>query len=130
MSPEDALRYNEWHNLNGENLTLGKYFADSNGNPTPDAYISKAQSTGDMYFDLGQEWNEIKTQYSLTDNQMFDIFNKPALDDAVSSGKGIRFSQNPENYNGSALWDEWVYLQNEHGFKRLVREGEYWYAVK
>ena len=151
MSPEDAARYIEWHKLrdagytmpweeylelryisikngNGENMTLGKYFPDGNGGATPDSYISKAKETGDMYFDLGERWNEIKAKYNLTDDDLFNLFNKPALDDAVNAGKVIRFSQNPDDFLGSALWDEWEYLQKEYGFTKLEKIGDYWYA--
>jgi len=40
--------------------------------------------------------------------QMFEAFNKPALDDAVTQGKTIRFSHDPElpQYEKSALrWE-------------------------
>ncbi|TDW09192.1 hypothetical protein EDD63_1625 [Breznakia blatticola] len=149
MSKEDAARYNEWHNVrdagytmpwedylelrsisvknvNGENMTLGKYFYEG----SPDSYITKAQGTGDTYFDLGTKWNDIKNQYNLTDDDMFNLFNKPVLDDAVNAGKTIRFSQYPYDFKDTALWNEWVYLTTEHGYIRLIEEGGYWYAIK
>lgn len=63
---------------------------------------------------------------------MFEAFNKPALDDAVASGKKIRFSHDPrlKEYEGSALDWEWSYLRDKHKFKRLKKIGEYWYAIK
>ncbi|AYE35831.1 hypothetical protein CP523_05730 [Clostridium septicum] len=61
---------------------------------------------------------------------MFDLFNVPALDDAVKSGKEIRYSHHPEQYGDCALLKEWEYLKSEYGFKRLIKEGEFWYAIK
>ena len=58
--------------------------------------------------------------------------NKPALDDAVAQGKTIRFSHNPklDEYKKSALRWEWDYLQEQHGYKRLIPKGGYWYGIK
>ena len=58
---------------------------------------------------------------------MFDYFNKPALDDAVSASKEIRFSHNPEAYGECALKWEWDYL---HGYFALEKRGDFWYAIK
>ena len=44
-------------------------------------------------------------------DEMFDLFNKYAIDDAVKKGKRIRFSQNPKDYKTSYLYQEWEYLQ-------------------
>lgn len=67
-----------------------------------------------------------------TDSDMFELFNKPALDYAVENGKTIRFSQDPtlSIYEGSALADEWNYLKSKYGYSDLIKEGEFWYAVK
>ena len=64
--------------------------------------------------------------------QMFETFNKPALDDAVAQGKTIRFSHDPElpQYEKSAIRWEWDYLQEHHGYKDLDFIGDYWYANK
>ena len=63
---------------------------------------------------------------------MFELFNVPALDDAVASGKQIKFSHKPDLpiYEESYLAQEWNYLQEVHGYTDLMIEGEIWYAVK
>lgn len=61
-------------------------------------------------------------------DEMFDLFNKYAIDDAVKKGKRIRFSQNPKDYKTSYLYQEWEYLQNNYGYSELNFKGEYWYA--
>lgn len=61
---------------------------------------------------------------------MFDYFNVPALNDAVSSGKKIQFSHNPNERVGSFLNQEWEYLKKEHGFTDLIEEGGMWYAER
>ena len=151
MSPEDARRYNEWHNVrdagyelpwedylsireksiknpNSDSLTLGKYLKNEDGTVSSKAYTEMAKNTGDTYFDLGENWDSIKTQYGLNDDQMFDLFNKPALDDAVKAGKEIRFTQDPMAYGDCALKEEWKYLQDTYKFRRLEERGGYWYA--
>ena len=61
---------------------------------------------------------------------MFEFFNVPALDDAVKSGKEIRFSHDPtkSEYRRSYLFQEWKYLKENYGFKRLQPEGTIWIA--
>ncbi len=136
MTPEEAARYKDWNvqkireisikNPNSDSMTLGKYL---DGTIDSGSYIAKAKSTGDTYFDLGDQfWNDVKKAYNLNDDEMFDLFNKYAIDDAVKKGKRIRFSQNPKDYKTSYLYQEWEYLQNNYGYSELNFKGEYWYA--
>ena len=135
MSEADGVRYRDWnyqkiheisiHNPNAGSMTLGKYF---DGTIESGSYIARAELTGDTYFSLGTQWNDITQAYGLSDKEMFNLFNTRALDDAVRQGKSIRFSQNPLEWKGTALGDEWLYLQSKHGYTRLKKIGDYWYA--
>ena len=125
------------HNVDSNIMTLCKYEptirADGTKDfsvPGPGAYTVKAGGT--TYFSLGTEWNKITDTYGLdaTGQNMFDYFNKPALDDAVRAGKEIRFSHNPEAYGECALKWEWDYLQEKHGYFALEKRGDFWYATK
>ena len=126
-------------NPDSDTMTLGKYEPTIRPDGTPDwstpgpnSYISKAGDT--TYFSLGDDWNKLTEAYHLDSRgeQMFEAFNKPALDDAVAQGKTIRFSHNPklDEYKKSALRWEWDYLQEQHGYKRLIPKGGYWYGIK
>lgn len=142
MSKADGIRYRDWNydkikelsikNPESSSMTLGKYLKNSNGSVSSKAYTEMAKSTGDTYFDLGIKWDEIKDAYNLTDKEMFNLFNKHALDNAVHSGKTIRFTQDPTlgEYKGSALADEWEYLKSRYNYTDIIKEGDYWYAVK
>jgi len=142
MSEADEIRYRDWNyekiqeisikNPDADSMTLGKYFQDAYKNPLPNAYTEMAKNTGDTYFDLGAQWGEIEKAYGLTDKDMFELFNQHALDEVVSSGKTIRFSHNPtlQEYEGSALANEWGYLQDKYDYLDLMKEGDYWYAIK
>ena len=81
---------------------------------------------------MGTEWDSITETYNLdkAGKNMFDYFNKPALDDAVKNNKIIRFSHNPESYGDCALKWEWDYLQEQHGYFALEKEGDFWYAIR
>ena len=135
MSEADGIRYRDWNyekiheisidNPNSDSMTLGKYF---DGTLESGSYVAKAEATGDTYFSLGTQWDDVRDAYGLSDKDMFDLFNTRALDDAVSQGKTIRFSQNPMEWRGTALGDEWSYLQNNYGYTRLKQIGDYWYA--
>ena len=120
----EGIREKSVHNPDSESMTLGKYM---DGTIESGSYVAKAEETGDTYFSLGNDWDNIKSEYDLSDREMFEMFNSKALDDAVESGKTIRFSQNPNDWGG-ALADEWDYLQEKHGYTRLVEDGGYWYA--
>ena len=126
-------------NPESDTMTLGKYEPTIRpdgtqdwSTPGPNSYISKAGDT--TYFSLGDDWNKLTEAYHLDSRgeQMFEAFNKPALDDAVAQGKTIRFSHNPklDEYKKSALRWEWDYLQEQHGYKRLIPKGGYWYGIK
>ncbi len=130
-------RYRKYsiHNPNSDTMTLGKFqpttLADGTKDfsiPGPDSYIVKAGNT--TYFSLGTKWNYIIDTYNLDKkgDNMFDYFNKPALDDAVKSNKIIRFSDYPEDYKDSSLMKEWDYLQSQYGYEKLKKNGDYWYA--
>lgn len=113
------------HNPDSDSMTLGKYF---DGTIESGSYVAKAEATGDTYFSLGTRWEELENTYGLTDKDMFDLFNKTALDDAVAQGKTIRFSQDPTEWSGTALGDEWNYLKDKYKYTRLKQIGDYWYA--
>lgn len=52
---------------------------------------------------------------------MFKLFNQPDLDDAVNSGKTIRFSHDPTAYGDCVLKWEWDYFVNKHDFNDLLQ---------
>lgn len=83
---------------------------NEDGTVSSKAYTEMAKNTGGTYFDLGENWDPIIKQYDLSDEQMFDLFNKPALDDAVNTGKEIRFTQDPMAYGDCPLKEERKYL--------------------
>ena len=141
MSDEVYTEYREMSIKNPESdtMTLGKYEPTIRpdgtqdwSTPGPNSYISKAGDT--TYFSLGDDWNKLTEAYHLDSRgeQMFEAFNKPALDDAVAQGKTIRFSHDPDlpQYEKSALRWEWDYLKEHHRFKDLDLIGDYWYANK
>ena len=126
-------------NPDSDTMTLGKYEPTIRpdgtqdwSTPGPNSYISKAGDT--TYFSLGDDWDKLTKAYNLDSRgeQMFEAFNKPALDDAVAQGKTIRFSHNPEltQYEKSAIRWEWDYLKEHHGYNGLKPKGGYWYGIK
>ncbi|WP_151621595.1 T7SS effector LXG polymorphic toxin [Streptococcus intermedius] len=135
----EYYRLKSIHNPDSDTMTLGKYEPTIRPDGTPDwstpgpnSYISKAGDT--TYFSLGDDWNKLTETYHLDSQgrQMFETFNKPALDDAVAQGKTIRFSHDPtlKMYEKSAIRWEWDYLMEQHGYKRLKPKGDYWYGIK
>ncbi|MBU5594936.1 hypothetical protein KQI76_07140 [Amphibacillus sp. MSJ-3] len=135
MEDFQMIRKKSLHNIEGDSMTLGKYTPSMEngtanwGKAGPDSYIGRAGKDS-MYFDLGSEWGQIQKKYNLTNDEMFEYFNIPALDDAVKSGKEIRFSHDPRlsSYKDSYLRKEWEYLKDKHNFSILIEEGGVWYA--
>jgi len=108
-----------------KSMTLGKY---DDGGPT--SYIAKAGKNS-TYFDMGKVlWGRVQEEYNLTDAEMFEYFNKPALNDAIKQGKIFRFSHNPLDYYGSFLSEEWEYLKDKLILtdENLIFEGGFWYV--
>ena len=128
-----AIKSRSVHNLDSDTLILGKYRPTiTNGVedwsiPGPDSYVAIARTEHATYFDLGGEWGEITSNYNLTDDHMFKAFNIPVLDDAVSAGKTFKFTHDPRT-QGGFLQQEWEYLQETHGFKRLKEIDGVWHA--
>ena len=118
-----TIRQSSIKNPDTDSMTLGKFRDDAT------SYTQRA-GTNSSYFDLGSEWGTIKEKYGLNNNEMFDYFNKPALNDAISKGKTIRFSHNPLDYGGSFLADEWEYLKGTLSLTdaNLVYNGGFWYV--
>ena len=128
-------------NPDSDTMTLGKYEPTIRpdgtqdwSTPGPNSYISKAGDT--TYFSLGDDWNKLTEAYHLDSGgeQMFEAFNKPALDDAVAQGKTIRFSHDPRLEppleTETALAKEWRYLKEHYGYVDTVKRGDFWYAIK
>lgn len=141
MSDEVYTEYRKMSIKNPESdtMTLGKYEptirpdgSKDYRTPASGSYNVLAEADGSSYFDMGKFWNEIQEEHNLNNWQMFEAFNKSALDDAVAQGKTIRFSHDPtlEEYKNSALRWEWDYLREQHGYKRLKPKGDYWYGIK
>lgn len=49
-----------------------------------------AANDGDMYFDLGSTRDDLGRGYGFTPDDLFDRFNKPALDKAIAEGTTFR----------------------------------------
>ncbi|WP_242950504.1 hypothetical protein [Clostridium acidisoli] len=129
------IRTESIQNVDSDAITLGKYkpTVKPDGSldwtiPANDSYTVMAGDT--TYFSLGNDWDVIKGKYNITDDDMFDLFNVPALDDAAKAGKEIRFSHDPTAYGDCALKKEWEYLESSYGYRRLIQKGDFWYAIK
>jgi hypothetical protein len=119
-----VIRESSVINPDADSMTLGQY-----GDGGANSYIARAGKDS-TYFDMGNKWNAVKQKYNLSNKEMFDYFNKPALDDAINSGKTIRFSHNPLDYSGSFLADEWAYIKHILNLKDadLIFKGGFWYV--
>lgn len=134
--PEDeyiAVKNRSVHNVNADTLVLGKYRPtvidgiEDWSIPGPDSYVAVAKNENAMYFDLGAEWGTVTERFNLTDDEMFDAFNIPILDQAVESGKDIKFTHDPR-IHGGFLEQEWGYLKKVYNFKRLKEIDGVFYA--
>lgn len=59
------------------------------------SYVDRAIEDGSMYFDLEYKWDMIQEKYGLSRQEMFELFNRPFLDDLVRQNKTIKFAHNP-----------------------------------
>ena len=139
------------HNPESNEMTFGRYdverdpvtgkpIKDADGNVIrlPSNYIEKAGDT--TYFDLGNDW-EIQTKKYRLDHrgkQLFNYYNRPAIDDAINNGKQLRFCHDPRKNHNCALEWEWEHIKEKLGIndleinKVLIYNDEdgFWYVIK
>ncbi|MBQ8678975.1 MAG: hypothetical protein IJ530_04345 [Treponema sp.] len=135
------------HNPESNEMTFGRYdverdpvtgkpIKDADGNVIrlPSNYIEKAGDT--TYFDLGNDW-EIQTKEYRLDHrgkQLFNYYNRPAIDDAINNGKQLRFCHDPRKNHNCALEWEWEHIKNKMNIDdadkalRLKKDG-FWYVT-
>ncbi|MFF8186669.1 hypothetical protein ACF044_05355 [Microbacterium sp. NPDC016588] len=128
ISAEDyaGLRERSVHNGASDTLVLGRFLKDD-----PASYIDVAKREGATYFDMGLEWGQAEARYGLSPrDDMFNFFNRPVLDEAIRSGKTIRFSHDPraEASEGKFLEMEALYLE-AHGFT-IMEDANGWIAIR
>ena len=118
-------------------MILGRYEPTIRGDgsvdysvPGENSYNMVAQREGASYFDMGEDWDLLKSTGKYDDDRLFEHFNAPALDEAEAAGKQFVFLQNPEKYSQKALGKEWQYLKKKHGYTRLKFIGGRWHAIK
>ena len=103
--PRDHEPFNYYtKNPDADKVMLGKY--DGGGSTS---YITQA---GDdyTYFDMGKRFDEIQNAEGLTNQEMFDRYNKPFLDDAMRENKPFHFSHDPRASDGF-LRQEFDYIE-------------------
>lgn len=118
-----TIRQSSIKNPDADSITLGKFTNDA------DSYIARAGKDS-SYFDMGKDYGRIQKQYNLSDKEMFDYFNRLALDDSIAKNKTIRFSHNPLDYESGAIVSEWEYIKAKLGVTNanLVFRGGFWYV--
>lgn len=130
------MRAGSVHNVQADSILLGKFRpAVENGVvdwtiPGPDSYNVLAGNEY-MYFDMGSEnWTMMTDNYDLSDDEMFEYFNKPFVENAIKEGKEIVMSHNPLDFPGSFLADEWTLIKEMLNLddSALVRKGDFWYV--
>ena len=97
------------HNVDAGTIMLGKFQGGAPGN-----YIEMA-GENHTYFSLGDSWDSIKTAHGLTDNDMFNLFNKRFLQEGIDRGETFHFSHDPVS-DRFTLHDEYAYLE-DHGYR-------------
>jgi len=118
-----TIRQSSIKNPDADIFTMGKHTEGE------DSYIKRAGKDS-AYFDMGSGYGKIQKQYNLSDKEMFDYFNRTALDDSLMSKKTIRFSHNPLDYESGAIVSEWEYIKVRLGVTNanLVYRGGFWYV--
>lgn len=105
-----TIRDTSVYNAAAAQSMLGKYVGGG-----ADSYVNLAAKGGHRYFSLGEDWESIEAKYGLDDSQMFDLFNKPILDEAIGRGQIVRFTHDPDEWLG-ALKQELDYL-TKNGYR-------------
>ena len=79
---------------------------------------------------------EIAVKHGVHPNQVSQ-WKSQAIDDAITSGKQLRFSHGPRKYHDCALEWEWNYIKNKLNIDEfdvddvlIYREDGFWYVEK
>lgn len=75
---------------------------------------------GYKYFDLGRDWQRIKAEQGLTDDDMFNVYMVRFLDDSIGRAQVVRFASDPVGDSGF-LGRQFEYLL-KHGYIFNPRE--------
>ena len=75
---------------------------------------------GYKYFDLGRDWQRIKAEQGLTDDDMFNVYMVRFLDDSIAKAQVMRFASDPVGDPGF-LGRQFEYLL-KHGYVFNPRE--------
>ena len=119
------LREHSLHNEGSDTLVLGRFVEND-----PSSYIEVAKRDGAMYFDMGDDWNRAQDVFGIERrDEMFDFFNRPALDEAIQRGMEIRFTHDPALDKRSFLAMEAKYLE-AHGYDIVPDGNGGWYATR
>ncbi|QIM16932.1 hypothetical protein G7067_11825 [Leucobacter insecticola] len=96
------------HNMDAGQATLGRFIKDS-----PASYEKVAAEAGDAHFNLGGAgWEAAQAKYGLNDGQMFELLNRPFLEEIIGNRRPVNFTQDPTLRPGSALNKELKYLES------------------
>ena len=126
------------HNMHATRATLGPYTADNN------SYHIQGLKDGDAVFNMPDtDWNELQSRYGLEAEHMFEIFNKPFLDELIESKTPIRYTAKPfltthnpavHKYNLKTALDREYYHLHTNGYDvNLVWDpihGSQWHQTK
>jgi len=115
MDEHMALRESSVHNADSDTLVLGKYHEE--GSPDADkSYDKIAEAEGKSYFQMEKGAFDDLKEAGLSDSEIYDLYNKPAIEEAIEDGKTIEFTGDPKemstvsgdgelNYSGREYWD-------------------------
>lgn len=114
ISVEDYVRVRHASTWNDDapETVLGKFKEGKK------SYTAVAEAEGARHFNLGADgWARAKNELSLTDDEMFEMFNRPFLAETIARADSVRFTVDPRKYeHGSALWKEYDLLETA-GYK-------------
>ncbi|WP_460578321.1 hypothetical protein, partial [Glaciibacter psychrotolerans] len=95
------------HNMDADQATLGKFVPKG-----PASYEQIAGRAGDAHFSLdGSKWAETQKKFDLTNNEMYELLNKPFLNEIIEKKLPVRFTHEPSKFPDSMLAQELEYLE-------------------
>ncbi|GAB3128549.1 hypothetical protein GCM10027056_30080 [Glaciibacter psychrotolerans] len=94
------------HNMDADQATLGSYVPKD-----PASYEQIAGKAGDAHFSLDpSKWAETQKKYDLTNNEMYELLNKPFLNEIIEKELPVRFTHDLEANARTFLGRELKYL--------------------
>lgn len=97
------------HNMDAKQATLGSFKRND-----ASSYEQVARESGDAHFNLeGTGWSDAKAKYGVNDGQLYELLNRPFLEEVAGKKLPVRFTHDPTSRDVTPTLEmEYLFLKD------------------